>query len=38
MNYCATDASHVYIANTGSDLKAAFIAIGHDVTALRISQ
>jgi Flp pilus assembly protein TadG len=38
MNYCATDASHVYLPNSGEDLKAAFHAIGQDVTSLRISK
>jgi Flp pilus assembly protein TadG len=38
MNYCAMDSSHVYLPNNSSDLAAAFVAIGQDVTALRISK
>ncbi len=38
MNYCAMDADHVYLPNSSSDLAAAFVAIGQDVTALRISK
>lgn len=38
MNYCAMDSNHVYLPNSSSDLAAAFIAIGQDVTALRISK
>ncbi|HXZ67034.1 MAG TPA: ubiquitin-activating E1 FCCH domain-containing protein [Alphaproteobacteria bacterium] len=38
MNYCAMDQNHVYLPNNSSDLAAAFVAIGQDVTALRISQ
>jgi Flp pilus assembly protein TadG len=35
---CATDASHVYLPTTGSDLQIAFQAIGQDISNLRISK
>lgn len=38
VNGCATDADHVYLPTSGSDLRQAFQAIGHDITALRISK
>jgi Flp pilus assembly protein TadG len=38
VNRCATDANRVYLPTTGTDLKAAFRAIGQDISALRISK
>jgi Flp pilus assembly protein TadG len=38
VNNCATDAAHVYLPATGTDLKTAFQAIGLDLSRLRISQ
>jgi len=38
VNGCATDAAHVYLANTGGDLASAFAAIGRDISQLRISR
>jgi len=35
---CATDAQHVYLPATGSDLKLAFHAIAEDIRNLRISR
>jgi hypothetical protein len=35
---CATDAEHAYLANTGTDLREAFRAIGQNITALRVSR
>lgn len=35
---CATDASHVYMPKSGGELKEAFRAIGHDISALRIAR
>ena len=35
---CATDADHVYMPSTGASLKAAFHAIGEDISRLRISR
>jgi hypothetical protein len=38
MANCATDAEHAYLANTGTQLSAAFRAIGQNITALRVSR
>lgn len=38
VNECATSANHVYMPNSGTDLSAAFQAIGRDITRLRISK
>ncbi|MES2861691.1 MAG: ubiquitin-activating E1 FCCH domain-containing protein [Pseudomonadota bacterium] len=38
VNNCATDAQHVYLPSSGSDLRQAFQAIGRDITSLRISR
>ncbi|HTI66170.1 MAG TPA: ubiquitin-activating E1 FCCH domain-containing protein [Caulobacteraceae bacterium] len=38
VNNCATDAAHVYLPSTGTDLKTAFQAIGLDLSRLRLSQ
>jgi Flp pilus assembly protein TadG len=35
---CATDASHVYLPNTGTELKQAFRDIAKDISRLRISK
>ena len=37
MTQCATDANHKYLPTSGSDLSAAFKAIGADLNSLRIS-
>lgn len=38
VNQCATDAEHVYLPTSGSDLRLAFRAIGEDISALRLSR
>ena len=38
MSGCATDSTHAYLANTGTDLKEAFKKIGENITSLRLSQ
>ncbi len=38
VNNCATDASHVYMADSGSELRSAFRAIATSITQLRISR
>ncbi|MDP1732092.1 MAG: hypothetical protein Q8L54_13145 [Devosia sp.] len=38
MANCATDASHAYLATTGTDLKDAFREIGQNISALRLSR
>lgn len=38
METCATDADHVFLPDSGADLKVAFRAIGQDINALRLSR
>jgi Flp pilus assembly protein TadG len=38
MEECATDADHVFLPDSGADLKVAFRAIGQDINALRLSR
>lgn len=38
MQTCATDADHVFLPDSGADLKVAFRAIGQDINALRLSR
>jgi Flp pilus assembly protein TadG len=38
MEECATDADHVFLPDSGADLKVAFRAIGQDINALRLSK
>lgn len=38
MKTCATDADHVFLPDSGADLKVAFRAIGQDINALRLSR
>lgn len=38
VSQCATDAEHVYLPTSGSDLRLAFKAIGEDISALRLSR
>jgi Flp pilus assembly protein TadG len=38
MKSCATDADHVFLPDSGADLKVAFRAIGQDINALRLSK
>ncbi len=38
MANCATDMDHAYLANSGTELKAAFHAIAQDITQLRVSR
>ena len=38
MQNCATDAAHAYIANSGSDLKAAFASLAKSISLLRLSR
>jgi hypothetical protein len=38
MEDCATDADHVFLPDSGADLKVAFRAIGQDINALRLSR
>lgn len=38
MNECATDAKHVYLPESGADLKNAFKAIGQEINSLRLSK
>jgi Flp pilus assembly protein TadG len=38
VNNCATDSSHIYLPANGTALKAAFKAIGQDISSLRISK
>ena len=38
VNGCATSASHVYLADSGTSLRTAFAAIGRDISQLRISR
>ncbi|WP_428151882.1 pilus assembly protein TadG-related protein [Brevundimonas sp.] len=38
VNGCATDAQHVYMPTSGSDLRQSFQAIGRDIASLRISR
>lgn len=37
MEECASDAEHVFLPDSGADLKSAFRAIGQDINALRLS-
>lgn len=38
MQECATDADHMFLPDSGADLKVAFRAIGQDINALRLSR
>ncbi len=38
MEECATDGDHVFLPDSGADLKVAFRAIGQDINALRLSK
>jgi Flp pilus assembly protein TadG len=38
MKSCATDTDHVFLPDSGADLKVAFRAIGQDINALRLSK
>ncbi|MDP3803703.1 TadE/TadG family type IV pilus assembly protein [Brevundimonas sp.] len=38
VNNCATNSGNVYMADSGTDLREAFSAIGRDITQLRISR
>lgn len=38
MEECATDADHVFLPDSGADLKVAFRTIGQDINALRLSK
>ncbi len=38
VNFCATDAKHVYMPSGSADLKDAFRAIARDINALRLSR
>lgn len=38
VNGCATDEDHIYMPNSGADLRESFQAIGRDITALRIAR
>jgi Flp pilus assembly protein TadG len=38
MSYCATDSSHAFLANDGSDLQADFQTIAQSITNLRVSR
>ncbi len=38
METCATDADHVFLPDSGADLKVAFRAIGQDIDALQLSR
>ncbi|MDO9473093.1 MAG: pilus assembly protein [Caulobacter sp.] len=38
MEDCATDADHMFLPDSGADLKVAFRAIGQDINALRLSK
>ncbi len=38
MEECATDADHMFLPDSGADLKVAFRAIGQDINALRLSK
>lgn len=38
VSQCASDAEHVYLPTSGSDLRLAFRAIGEDISALRLSR
>ncbi|WP_374471724.1 hypothetical protein [Phenylobacterium sp.] len=38
MAHCASSPDHVYLPETGADLKAAFHQIGEEISALRLSR
>jgi hypothetical protein len=38
MASCATSAAHAYLADSGTDLQAAFEEIGQNISALRLSR
>jgi Flp pilus assembly protein TadG len=38
MKECATDADHMFLPDSGADLKVAFRAIGQDINALRLAR